>query len=146
MCRLHVIPLLALAIAIPGVRGDDPPPVQLTTQQDHKRTMELLKIKELRRGANGSNKKADNAANYDEAKATLYPKLPDPLTLKNGQKVTTAEQWVKVRRPELFEEFDREMYGRSPKETPRVKWEVTSTEEQTVGEVPVIVKRLVGHV
>jgi len=146
MNRSHYMPLLALAITVPVVRGDDPPPVQLTTQQDHKRTMELLKIKELRRGANGSNKKADNAANYDESKATLYPKLPDPLTLKNGQKVTTAEQWVKRRRPELLEDFDREMYGRSPKETPNVKWELTSTEEQTVGEMPVIVKRLIGHV
>jgi hypothetical protein len=31
-----------------------PPPAALTTQQDHQRTMELLGIKELRRGVNGS--------------------------------------------------------------------------------------------
>ena len=53
--------------------------MQLTAQQDHKRLMDLLKIKELRPGANGNNRKAPNAANYDESKANPYPNLPDPL-------------------------------------------------------------------
>src|SRR5438132_10901929 len=147
--------LSALAVVTPA-RGDDPPkkpdagslppPMQLTAQQDHKRMMELLNIKELRRGANGMDRSAPNAANYDEAKANPYAKLPDPLVLKNGQKVTTAEMWWKQRRPEIVEDFDREIYGRVPKDTPKVKWEVTATDKQTVGDVPVITKRLVGHV
>ena len=33
--------------------------------------------------------KAPNHANYDESKANPYPNLPDPLTLNDGQKVTT---------------------------------------------------------
>lgn len=107
--------------------------------------MELLKIKELRRGADG-NPKSANAANLDESKATPYPDLPDPLVLKSGQKVTTAEVWVKQRRPEIVEDFDREVYGRVPKETPKIKWEVTYTEKQMVGDIPVITKKLVGHV
>src|SRR5262245_19150163 len=140
--------LLPLAWLIPVANADDPPkpPVQLTAQQDHKRMMELLNIKEIRRGANGNNPKAENAANYDESKANPYPTLPDPLVLKNGQKVTTAEMWTKQRRAEIVEDFDREVYGRVPKETPKVKWEVTATEKQTVGEVPVVTKRLVGRV
>jgi hypothetical protein len=147
--------LSALAMVTPA-RGDDPPkkpdagklppPVQLTAQQDHKRMMELLNIKELRRGANGRDPKAPNAANYDESKANPYPNLPDPLVLKNGKKVATAELWWKQRRPEIVEDFDREIYGRAPKDTPKVKWEVTATEKQTVGDVPVVTKRLVGHV
>ncbi len=141
---------LSLALGASGLvvsaRGDDPPPVQLTAQQDHKRTMELLNIKELRRGANGNDRSAPNAANYDESKANQNLKLPDPMLLKNGKPVTTAEIWKTQRRPEIVEDFDREIYGRVPKETPKVKWEVTATEKQTVGEVPVIVKRLVGHV
>ena len=121
----------------PGARADDPPkpPVQLTAQEDHKRLMDLLKIKSLRRGANGNNPKAANAANYDESKANPYPKLPDPLVLKDGKKVTTAEMWVKQRRPEIVEDFDREVYGRVPKETPKVKWEVTDTKKEKVGDV-----------
>ena len=55
--------------------------------------MEALKIKSLRQGANGMNRNAPNAANYDESKANPYPNLPDPLVLKNGEKVTTAEVW-----------------------------------------------------
>jgi hypothetical protein len=120
--------------------------VQLTAQQDHKRLMELLNIKELRRGADGMNRQAPNAANYDEAKANPYPTLPDPLILKNGQKVSTPEIWYKQRRAEIMEDFDREIYGRVPKDTPKVNWEVTSTDKQTVGDVPVITKKLVGHV
>jgi hypothetical protein len=134
--------LLALA-----ARADDPPqaPVKLTREEDHKRMMELLKIKELRRGADG-NQKSERAANIDESKANPYPELPDPLVLKNGKKVTTAEMWWKERRPEIVEDFDREVYGRVPKETPKVKWELTATDKQTVGDVPVVTKRLVGHV
>src|SRR5262249_57095486 len=67
-----------------------PPPVKLTAKEDHKQMMDLLKITSLRPGANGNNRQAPNAANYDESKANPYPNLPDPLTLKNGKKVTTA--------------------------------------------------------
>ena len=118
----------------------------MTAQEDHKRMMELLKIKKLRPGANPRDKKAANAVNYDEAKANPYPKLPDPLVLKDGTKVTTAEVLWKKRRPEIVEDFDREVYGRVPKNTPKVKWEVTATDKQSVGDVPVVTKRLVGHV
>ena len=72
--------------------------------------MGLLGITALRPGPSG-NPKAPNAANYDESKANPYPTLPDPLVLKNGKKVTTAEQWWK-RRAEIVEDFDREVYGR----------------------------------
>jgi len=133
----------------PAARSDDPglpPPVQLTAQQDHQRMMDLLQIKSLRPGANGNNRQAPNAANYDESKANPYPNLPDPLVLKNGQKVTAAEAWWKQRRPEIVEDFDREIYGRVPKDAPKVNWEVTSTTNDTIGDVPVVTKKLVGHV
>jgi hypothetical protein len=124
----------------------DPPPVQLSAKDDHKRMMELLNIKELRWGADGRNPKAENAANYDESRANPYPELPDPLVLKNGQKVTTPEMWVKKRRPEIVEDFDREVYGRVPRETPRMTWEVTEKKDEKVGGVTVVTKKLVGHV
>jgi len=123
-----------------------PPPVQMTAQQDHQRMMDLLQITSLRPGRNGMNPQAPNYANYDESKANPYTDLPDPLVLKNGQKVTTAEMWWNQRRPEIVEDFDREIYGRVPKDTPKVNWEVTSTTNETDGNVPVIAKRLVGHV
>src|SRR5437667_43676 len=68
------------------------PPVEFTAEQDHQHMMDLLGIKALRRGPSG-NDSAPNHANYDEALANPYPDLPDVLTLKNGTKVTTRDQW-----------------------------------------------------
>jgi hypothetical protein len=120
-------------------------PVHLTAEQDHQRIMDSLHITSLRRGTDGD-PKSPNAANYDEEKAKPAPKLPDPLTLNNGKKVTTAKVWWDVRRPEIVEDFDREVYGRAPKVTPKVVWEVTSTLREMNGDVPIVTKKLVGHV
>jgi hypothetical protein len=121
-------------------------PPQTTAQQDHQHMMDLLHITALRPGADGNHPEAPNAANYDESKANPYPKLPDPLVLKNGKPVKTAKVWWSKRRPEIVEDFDREVYGRVPKVTPRVNWEVAGTTQEKNGDVPVIVKKLVGHV
>jgi hypothetical protein len=120
--------------------------IQRLTTEDHKKMMDLLGIKSLRPGRNGMNPQAENYANYDESKANPYPNLPDPLVLKNGQKVTTAQMWWNQRRPEIVEDFDREIYGRVPKDTPKVKWEVISTTNEKNGDMPVITKELAGHV
>ena len=108
------------------------------------RIMDLLRIKTLRRGPDGD-PKSPNAANVDESKVAPYT-LPDPLTLNSGTKVQTTDQWWKLRRPEIVEDFDREVYGRVPAKTPKVNWEVISTTRETAGEVPVVTKKLVGHV
>jgi hypothetical protein len=119
--------------------------VQLTAEQDHQRIMDLLRITAIRRGADGD-PNSPNSANYDESKANVYASLPDPLLLKDGKKVTSAEIWWKQRRPEIVEDFDREIYGRAPKATPKVNWEVTSTTREMREDIPVITKKLVGHV
>jgi len=54
--------------------------------------------------------------------------------------------WWNQRRPEIVEDFDREIYGRVPRNTPAVKWEVTRTTRETNGTVPVITKQLLGRV
>jgi hypothetical protein len=126
-------------------KGGAPPAVHLTAEQDHQRLIELLHITSLRRGADGD-PKSPNAANYDEAKANPYTKLPDALRLENGKEVKTAEAWWEKRRPEIVEEFDQEIYGREPKDTPKVNWEATSTAHEMNGDVPLITKKLVGHV
>ena len=108
--------------------------------------MEQLGITRLRPGPSG-NASATNAANYDPAKANPFPDLPDPLLTKNGQKVTTAEQWWKVRRPEIVEDFEREVFGRVPKNVPKVTWTVvTQATDRVVGAMPVAAKQWVGHV
>ncbi len=123
-----------------------PNPIQIASERDRQEMMDLLHITALRNGANGSNPQAPNYANYDESTANPYPKLPDPLVMKDGRKVTTAKMWWDERRPEIVEDFDREVYGRVPKVTPAVKWELVKTMNETNGGVPVITKQLVGHV
>jgi hypothetical protein len=108
--------------------------------------MDLLHITALRPGADPNHPQAPNAVNYEESKANPYPKLPDPLLLNSGRRVTSAASWWNQRRPEIIEEFDREVYGRVPKNTPKVNWEVTGTSREMNGEAPVITKHVVGHV
>jgi hypothetical protein len=141
-----IFPVVARGQQPEAKPADPAAPVQLTAQQDHKRMMELLKIESIRPGANGNNRRAPNAANYDESKANPYPTLPDPLVKKNGGRVTSAEMWWNERRPEIVEDFDREIYGRVPKVTPNVNWEVTGTAREKNGDVAVVTKKLVGHV
>jgi hypothetical protein len=107
--------------------------------------MDQLGIKALRPGPSG-NEQDPNHANYDESTANPYPNLPDPLMLKNGQKVTTAAMWWKQRRPEIEEDMSREVYGFVPKNAPKVTWTVKVSEREMVGRIPVIAKQLVGHV
>jgi hypothetical protein len=105
-----------------------------------------LRITKLRPGVNGNNPQAPNAANYDEAKANPFPNLPDPLLLKNGKRVTSAKTWWDQRRAEIVEDFDREMYGRVPANVPRVDWEVVETKQELKYDIPVVSKKIVGHV
>jgi hypothetical protein len=119
--------------------------IQAATEKDHQRFMDLLGIKELRRGAAGD-AKSPYAANYDESKAAVYPNLPDPLVLENGKRVTSAKTWWTKRRPEIVEDFDREIYGRVPANLPRVTWEVVNSTQEKNGNVPVVTKKLLGHV
>src|SRR6478672_10902084 len=76
-----------------------PKPVVFTAEQDHQNMIDQLGIRKLRPGPSG-NEAAPNHANYDESLANPYPALPAVLTMKNGQKVTTAYQWWNKRRPE----------------------------------------------
>ncbi len=121
-------------------QGSSPAPVQMTREEDHARTMKLLGLTEMPRGAASA-----SVETYDESKANPYPKLPDPLVLKNGKKVTTAAAW-RTRRAEILEDFEREVYGRRPKSTPKVTWEVKNITNGMNGDVPIVTKELVGHV
>lgn len=107
--------------------------------------MDQLGIKALRSGPSGS-EKAPNHANYDETKANPFPHLPDALTLNNGEKVTTAKVWWEKRRPEIVEGFERYVYGRVPKNIPKVTWSVVATDKEMLGGNPIIAKEMIGHV
>jgi hypothetical protein len=130
----------------PSPARPEPTPEQLAIQaaseKDHQRVMDELGIKQLRPPVENN----PNSANFDEAKANVYPKIPDPLLMNDGTRVKSAAMWWNKRRPEVVELFDREIYGRTPANVPKVTWEVKSTVHEKNGDVPVTTKTLVGHV
>src|SRR5712691_1605511 len=136
--RFRILSAAALAVLSAGVIliGQQlPEPKNWTAAEDHQNMMDQLGVKSLRPGPSG-NESAPNHANYDESVANPFPQLPDVLTLKSGKEVTSAKMWWDQRRPEIVEDFDREVLGRVPKNTPKVNWEVTSTASEKNGDVP----------
>jgi hypothetical protein len=119
--------------------------VVFTTAQDRQNMLDQLGITKLRPGRDSTSNKP-NSANYDQAKANPYPKLPEVLETKSGTKVTTPEQWWKERRPEIVEMLEREVYGRIPANVPAVKWEVRETRDATAGGKPAIQRHIIGVV
>jgi hypothetical protein len=146
--------VMAIFIGVGSVRAAEGPAATNSafaaaakaTADDHRNMMEQLGIKRLRPGPSGR-EGATNSANYDPEKANPFPNLPDALTLKYGQKVTTAQMWWEQRRPEIVEDFEREVIGRVPKNVPRVSWTVLSNiANGLVGKISANGKQLVGHV
>ncbi len=62
--------------------------------------------------------------NYDESKVPDYD-LPDPLVMRDGSPVRSADEWVRQRRPEILAMFEEHVYGRMPGPPPYVHYEVT---------------------
>ena len=66
--------------------------------------------------------------------------------LSNGDSVTTPKAWREKRRPELVKLFEREVYGRIPKNVPSVTWTVKETRDGMAGDIPVVEQHIVGIV
>lgn len=122
-----------------------PKPVILTAQQASDNMLQQLGIKKLRPGPSG-NESLPNHANYDEVLANPCPTLPDILTSNAGKKITTPDMWWKLRRPEIVEDFEKEVYGRTPKKIPKVSWHLKLTDVEFIGRTPAIVRQFIGHV
>lgn len=115
------------------------------TERDHQRMMEIVGVKQLRRGADGY-AKGPEGPNYDESQANPTLPLPEVLRLANGEPVKSAEDWWRLRRPQIVELYDREIYGRVPEHLPPVKWELGSVKSEAQNGVAVLTKTLTGHV
>jgi hypothetical protein len=133
------------AAAASGAQTSAPPPVSFTAEQDHQNMMDQLGIKALRPGPSGD-ENAPNHANYDESKANPFTNVPDPLTMNDGQKVTTPAMWWHQRRPQLVDMLSKYVYGYVPASVPKVKWTVQAVDHEMIGFTPVIAKDIIGEV
>src|SRR5467141_2539494 len=140
--------LLTVLVLIPAPSSGQPvkgkakqPDFIPADYDDYQNMLTQLGIKKMRKGRDGKGKDTS-----DEATANPYREtMPDLMTFKDGTKVKSADQWPK-RRAEIVEDFERDVYGRIPKNVPKVKWEVTSTVEGESGGIATVTKTLVGTV
>lgn len=68
--------------------------------------------------------------NYDEAKVGLYT-LPDPLIDAKGKSVKTRADW-NPRRNELTQLFAEHVYGQTPKQTVKLRFQTTSVDSSAL--------------
>jgi len=117
------------------------------TQKEYLREQAVLKLGKLREVPD-SHSPVDqpNVPNYDEAASAPYPYTSDVLRLNDGKKTASAAQWWKLRRPQIVEAFDREIFGRAPKVTPKVAWVVTGTKTDSIGGIAAVTRRFDGRV
>jgi hypothetical protein len=143
------IALVAVVLAAPATssgqikgQGKAPRPDFIPADyDDYQNMLDQLGIKKTRKGRDSKVKDTS-----DEATASPYKDtMPDLMTFKDGTKVTKADQWPK-RRAEIVDDFEREVYGRIPKNVPKVTWKVTNTVEGESGGIATITKTLLGVV
>ena len=70
-----------------------------------------------------SRSQAAQPGNYDESKVPQYT-LPDLLTTLDGRKVTDANMWRQIRRPEVLELFRSQMFGHAPGRPEKMSFDV----------------------
>ena len=58
-------------------------------------------------------KELDSDVNYDETKVPNYT-LPPALISAEGDSITTRDEWLNIRRPEILSLFANLVYGRIP--------------------------------
>jgi hypothetical protein len=96
----------------------------------HSRLFALLVMTFLAATAEAQNPKGFN---YDEDKVPEYT-LTDPLTCRDGTKVTTVEQWTSKRCPELLKMFAELEYGKTPAGAfPGMKFSVGNVDQKALG-------------
>jgi hypothetical protein len=88
--------------------------------------------------------KTGHVSNYDESKVAPY-KLPDPLVMANGKRVSSASAWKRDRRPELLRLYAENIYGKVPANAPKITWEVAETDPHA-RDGAALMKRVIGHV
>ena len=70
--------------------------------------------------------------NVDESKVPQYI-LPDLLVCSDGTPVTSADTWMRKRRPEILGLFEREMFGRMPGKPKEMRFETRSVSKNALG-------------
>jgi len=71
---------------------------------------------------------AQNQANYDESNVPALI-LPDPFVSEKGILIDNLADWEYIRRPEIFQLFETEVYGKLPKDFDTISFAKVSEKE-----------------
>lgn len=145
-------PILAVALAaiaassagVPLAQTGAPSPTQIASEQERQRELAQLGLKDTRAGANNRDPASPLYPNYDEAKANPIP-LPDPLLEPSGRRAANADDWRRVRRPQILAAMEDDLYGHRPAALPKVAWTVVQTRNTEAYGVAAVEKTLDGR-
>ena len=59
--------------------------------------------------------------------------LPDPLIAQDGSKISSKQEWIKKRRPEVLSMFEKQMYGIAPAAPEELKFIVFDHDSSALG-------------
>jgi hypothetical protein len=121
------------------------PAVTFTSDQDHQNMMDQLGIKACA-PVRAAMKKRPTTPTSMSLKANPFPNLPDPLTLNDGHKVTTAADVVGSAPPRDRRNVFEVRLRPRPQNVPKVTWTVTAVDHEFLGFTPIIAKDLIGQV
>jgi len=74
--------------------------------------------------------------NYDESKIPPYT-LPELLVSQSGDEIKSLEDWENVRREELLNLFESEVYGKVPETDIRVSYKIEDLEENALNGIAI---------
>src|SRR5262245_41845768 len=143
MRRFAVPPAVAgllACLAVLAARADDPPKPGARGNPDN---VPFIGKSDPKGNPVRLAKATGHVSNYTEEKVPPYT-LPDPLVTADGRRVTSAELWVKQRRPEILNLYRTEVYGRVPDNAPKVTWAVAET-DATARDGAAVMRRVVGR-
>ena len=143
---IPIAPVSAQApVAAPPAAQMDRAAINAASAAERDRELKLLGITAMQPGVTAYDIGKPGNANFDEALANPYPKLPALLTMNDGKRVKTPAQW-KQRAAEIRAMFDENVYGKYPAQIPGVTWTVDGVEAKTVEGIPATIKHITGHV
>lgn len=141
---MKYVAYLGAALLATAALAQPAPDRAAATETDYRATLGRLGIQQIRPGADGFDRTAANAANYDEARVGTVPPLPLLLTDAAGRAVSSRGDWQRRRR-EIMAQLDNEMYGRVPATAPAIQWELVHQEYRRIGNVAGVSRRYLGR-
>ncbi|MDO6810836.1 acetylxylan esterase [Zobellia galactanivorans] len=75
---------------------------------------------------------AQPEANYDETKVPKFT-VPDPLLTFSGEAITDSDQWEEKRKLEIYQFFEKQIYGKVPAMLDEYSFEVIEEDNNALG-------------